>query len=61
MLPHSDLNQLINLQLLMAMVTYHRDAIAHKAYEIRAIANEITLHGTLQNREMAEEVCMFLQ
>lgn len=51
---------MINLQLLKAILAFHLKPLAYKRGEIQAIAAEIATLGPLQNREIAQEICVLI-
>ena len=59
-LPHVDLNQMINLQLLKVIMAFHLKALSHKRTDVQAIVSEIATLGPLQNREIAQEICVLI-
>jgi hypothetical protein len=58
--PESELNQIINLHLLKVLLTYHLNSLGHKRGDVLTIVGEIASIGSLQNREVAQEICMMV-
>ena len=56
----ADLNQMINLQLLRVLITYHGKLLAHKRQDIHSIVSEVSSLGPIQNREIAQEICVLI-
>jgi hypothetical protein len=51
---------MINLQVLRVLATYHLPKLAHKKADMKAILAEIANLGVVQNREIAQEICLLL-
>jgi hypothetical protein len=45
---------------LKVLLSYHLKALAHKRAEVKAIAAELATLGPLQNREIAQEICVLI-
>lgn len=51
---------MINLQLLRVLLTYHGKLLTHKRQDIYSIVSEIASLGPVQNREIAQEICVLI-
>lgn len=51
---------MINLQLLRVLITYHGKLLAHKRQDIHSIVSEVSSLGPIQNREIAQEICVLI-
>jgi hypothetical protein len=51
---------MINLQLLKVIMAFHLKSLSHKRAEVQSIVAEIATLGPLQNREIAQEICVLI-